>query len=81
MDLSVNPFNSGRASYFHNAFGGYHAAKPRSVQDIMSYQIEKNNLEVLNMMNVKYLFNLIKMVNLLPIKILMQMEMHGLLKI
>ncbi len=54
LDLSVNPFNSGRASYFHNALGGYHAAKPRRVQDIMSYQVEKNNLEVLNMMNVKY---------------------------
>ncbi len=54
LDLSVNPFNSGRASYFHNALGGYHAAKPRRVQDVMSYQIEKNNLEVLNMMNVKY---------------------------
>lgn len=55
LDLSVNPFNSGRASYFHNALGGYHAAKPRRVQDIMNYQIEKNNLEVLNMLNVKYI--------------------------
>ena len=54
LDLSVNPFNSGRASYFHNALGGYHAAKPRRVQDILSYQIEKNNIEVLNMLNVKY---------------------------
>lgn len=55
LDLSVNPFNSGRTAYFHNALGGYHAAKPRRVQDIMSYQIEKNNMEVLNMMNVKYI--------------------------
>lgn len=54
LDLSVNPFNSGRASYFHNALGGYHAAKPRRVQDIMTYQVEKSNLEVLNMLNVKY---------------------------
>ena len=54
LDLSVNPFNSGRASYFHNALGGYHAAKPKRVQDIMSYQVEKNNLQVLNMLNVKY---------------------------
>lgn len=54
LDLSVNPFNSGRASYFHNALGGYHAAKPRRVQDIMSFQVEKSNLEVLNMLNVKY---------------------------
>ena len=55
LDLSVNPFNSGRTAYFHNALGGYHAAKPRRVQDIMTYQVEKNNLEVLNMMNVKYI--------------------------
>jgi hypothetical protein len=55
LDLSVNPFNSGRASYFHNALGGYHAAKPRRVQDMMTYQVEKNNLEVLNMLNVKYI--------------------------
>ncbi len=54
LDLSVNPFNSGRTAYFHNALGGYHAAKPRRVQDIMTYQVEKNNMEVLNMMNVKY---------------------------
>ena len=55
LDLSINPFNSGRASYFHNAFGGYHAAKPKRAQEIMSHQVEKNNLEVLNMMHVKYI--------------------------
>lgn len=55
LDLTVNPFNSGRTSYFHNAFGGYHAAKPRRAQEIMSYQIQKNNLQVLNMLNIKYI--------------------------
>ena len=55
LDLSVNPFNSARTAYFHNAFGGYHAAKPRRIQDLMSYQVEKNNFEVLNMLNVKYI--------------------------
>jgi len=55
LDLSVNPFNSGRASYFHNAFGGYHAAKPRRAQELMDYQIQKNNLEMLNMLNIKYI--------------------------
>ncbi len=54
LDLTVNSFNSGRASYFHNALGGYHAAKPRRIQNIMSYQIEKNNLQVFNMLNIKY---------------------------
>ncbi len=55
LDLSVNPFNSGRASYFHNAFGGYHAAKPKHAQELMDHQIQKNNLEILNMLNVKYI--------------------------
>ena len=54
LDLTVNSFNSGRASYFHNALGGYHAAKPRRIQNIMSYHIEKNNLQVFNMLNIKY---------------------------
>jgi hypothetical protein len=46
---------SARASYFHHSLGGYHAAKPRRVQQLFDYQIVKNNLEVLNMLNVKYI--------------------------
>ena len=55
LDLTTSPFNSGRASYFHNALGGYHAAKPRRTQELMNYKIEKNNLETLNMLQVKYI--------------------------
>ena len=55
LDLTVNPFNSGRASYFHNAFGGYHAAKPRRIQNIMSFHVDKKNLNVFNMLNIKYI--------------------------
>jgi hypothetical protein len=47
-------FSSARASYFHKSIGGYHAAKPRRVQQLFDYQISKNNMEVLNMLNVKY---------------------------
>ena len=47
-------FSSARASYFHKSIGGYHAAKPRRIQQLFDYQIAKNNLEVLNMLNVKY---------------------------
>jgi len=47
--------SSARASYFHKSIGGYHAAKPRRIQQLFDYQIAKNNLEVLNMLNVKYL--------------------------
>lgn len=46
--------SSARASYFHNSIGGYHAAKPRRIQQLFDYQIAKNNLEILNMLNVKY---------------------------
>ncbi|MEC4114598.1 YfhO family protein [Myroides pelagicus] len=48
-------FNSARASFFHNSLGGYHAAKPRRMQQLMDYQINQNNMEVLNMLNVKYI--------------------------
>jgi len=46
--------SSARASYFHKSLGGYHAAKPRKIQQLFDYQIKNNNLGVLNMLNVKY---------------------------
>lgn len=46
--------NSARASFFHSSIGGYHAAKPRRMQELFDYQIARNNIEVLNMLNVKY---------------------------
>src|SRR5690606_33025310 len=49
-------FNSARASYFHQALGGYHAAKPKKIQELMDYQLANQNLEILNMYNVKYVF-------------------------
>lgn len=54
LDLSGNPFNSARASFFHNSLGGYHGAKPRRIQDLYEYQISKGNQEILNMLNTKY---------------------------
>jgi len=47
-------FSSARASYFHKSIGGYSAVKPRRMQQLFDYQIAKNNIEVLNMLNVKY---------------------------
>jgi uncharacterized membrane protein YfhO len=47
--------SSARASYFHKSIGGYHAAKPKRMQELFDYQISKNNMGVLNMLNVKYL--------------------------
>jgi hypothetical protein len=47
--------SSARASYFHHSLGGYHAAKPRRIQQIFDYQIAKNNMEIIDMLNIKYI--------------------------
>jgi hypothetical protein len=47
--------SSARASYFHKSIGGYSAVKPRRMQQLFDYQIAKNNIEMLNMLNVKYI--------------------------
>ncbi len=44
-----------RPSYFHKSIGGYSAVKPRKMQELFDYQIAKNNIEVLDMLNVKYI--------------------------
>ncbi len=47
--------NGARTSYFHQSIGGYHAAKPAGIQDLFDFHIYKNNVRVLNMLNVKYI--------------------------
>ncbi len=47
--------NGARTSYFHQSIGGYHAAKPAGMQDLFDFHIYRNNLRVLNMLNVKYI--------------------------
>ena len=54
FDVDGN-LSSAKASYFHKSIGGYSAVKPRRMQQLFDYQIAKNNLEVLNMLNVKYI--------------------------
>jgi hypothetical protein len=49
-----SPLQDGRTSYFHNSIGGYHAAKMGRYQELFDYQISKQNMEVLNMLNTKY---------------------------
>ncbi len=45
-----------RTSYFHNNIAGYHGAKLKRYQELMDMQIAKNNQSVINMLNVKYIF-------------------------
>lgn len=56
----------GRSSYFHKTIGGYSAVRPRRMQQLYDYQIAKNNIEVLNMLNVKYVIQTNKEGNEIP---------------
>jgi len=67
----INPFNEANTSYFHESIGGYHGAKMRRYQDLISGKIspemstaiqrlQKNqrnfkDLNTLNMLNTRYL--------------------------
>ncbi|QKJ63055.1 YfhO family protein [Flavobacterium sp. M31R6] len=52
--FDIQGLMQGRTSYFHKAIGGYSAVRPKRMQQLFDYQIAKNNLEILNMLNVKY---------------------------
>ena len=57
----------GRSSYFHKTIGGYSAVRPRRMQQLMDYQIQKGNIEALNMLNVKYVIQTNKEGNEIPV--------------
>jgi hypothetical protein len=52
--FEVGDLLGARTSYFHKSIGGYSAVRPQRMQQLIDYQIAKNNMEVLNMLNVKY---------------------------
>lgn len=54
LNQTSDPFNESTTSYHHNSIGGYHPAKLQIYQDLIENQIAKNNMQVLNMLNTKY---------------------------
>ena len=48
-------FSNGRTSFFHKSIAGYHAAKPKRIQDLYDFYIINNDIGILNMLNVKYI--------------------------
>lgn len=51
----IGGFSNARTSYFHKSIAGYHAAKPKRIQNLYDFYISKNSYDVLNMLNVKYI--------------------------
>lgn len=66
FNLAANTFNDSRTSYRLKSIGGYHAAKLRRYQDLIDAHISKNNWEVLNMLNTKYIITRDGQVHLNP---------------
>ena len=52
--MDVQHFGDAMPSYFHKTIGGYHAAKLTRYNDLITNQIAKNNMAVLNMLNARY---------------------------
>ncbi|MGK6350475.1 YfhO family protein [Parapedobacter sp. DT-150] len=56
LDLTTNPFEDARTSYFHKSLGGYHAAKLMRYQEVIERQFSSAiNEDVLDMLNTRYL--------------------------
>ncbi len=57
LNLSVRTFVDARTSYRLKSLGGYSAAKMRRYQDLIDAHISKSNMNVLNMLNTKYVIS------------------------
>ena len=54
LNVTTSTFNESRTSYYLKSIGGYHAAKLRRYQDLISEHIGQMNMSVINMLNTKY---------------------------
>jgi len=54
MNLTARLDQDSRTSYYHNSLGGYHGAKLGRYQELIENQLNKNNREVMNMLNTRY---------------------------
>jgi len=53
-DTSERLDQSSRSMFFHNSVGGYHAAKLKRYQEMISMHMNRGNQDVFNMLNTKY---------------------------
>lgn len=57
LNLATSTFQDATTSYMHRSVGGYHAAKLSRYQDLIEHQITKNNRQVLDMLDVRYIIS------------------------
>jgi hypothetical protein len=55
FNSTVRVDTDGATSYFHKNIGGYHAAKSARFEELLYRQVFKGNLELINMLNTKYI--------------------------